>query len=74
MGSNFSPPYWPESNLTRDQREGNRQEVYTIYFDSDGTNYTYNADDQSEFEQYQPDSDWILKVNTFGNVNEVVAP
>ena len=42
-----------------------------VYFSADGTRYDYSIDNQSEFNQYQPETEWILKVNTFGNINEV---
>ena len=72
-GNDFNP-YWPQFTLSRNEREGSRSEVYTVYFRGDGDSYTYQADDLNEYKRFTPGTEWILKVNTFGAVNDVEAP
>jgi hypothetical protein len=64
-------PRWPEPQLGANQRAGEREEVYEIVFDNDGKKYTYQTRDAAEFAQCQIGSRWILKVNTFGQVNSI---
>jgi len=59
-------PYWPDSNLTADQREGEREETYTIVFAGDGETYTYKTSDASLFTMAEPGSEWLLSVNKLG--------
>ena len=69
-GEDYSPQ-WPALNLRSGQREGEREEDYTIIFRTDGKNYSYSPGNRSDFVIYQPGSDWILKVNTFDAVVDV---
>ncbi|MGB4595499.1 MAG: zinc finger protein [Anaerolineaceae bacterium] len=66
-GSDLSP-YWPETQLTSNEKFGKANERYTIVFTSDGTSYQLTT---SDFELYQyalPGSQWTLEVNSFGDV------
>lgn len=63
-GNNYSPN-WPALNLRSGQREGSRDEDYTIIFRTDGKNYDYSPGQMAEYIIYKPGSEWILKVNTF---------
>ncbi len=67
-------PYWPEVNLSAGEREGGRDESYTVDFAADGKSYTYHTGDEAEYKLYRVGTNWVLKVNTFGSVNEVTAP
>lgn len=69
-GEDYTPD-WPALSLRSGQREGERQEDYTIIFRTDGKDYTYSPSEQSEFLIYQPGSEWILKINTFDAVMDV---
>jgi hypothetical protein len=64
-------PYWPEAQLTAEQREGGRAEKYTVSFSAGGQTYDYTAEDANEFAQFAPGSRWTLKVNGLGGVNAV---
>lgn len=65
-------PTWPDLSLRGDQREGSRAENFTVDFSAGGKVYEYHPGNETEFGQYTPGSQWTLKINTFGNVNEVV--
>ncbi len=65
-------PVWPILTLRTDQREGGRSESYQVDFSADGNNYQYHPGSESEFSQFEIGSEWTLKVNTFGGLNEVV--
>jgi RNA polymerase subunit RPABC4/transcription elongation factor Spt4 len=70
MGSDQNP-YWPATMLQAGQQEGGRSETYTVSFAASDQTYIYNLVDQAEYVQYTPGSQWILDVNTFGNINSV---
>jgi hypothetical protein len=57
--------------LQAGQQEGGRSETYTVSFAASDQTYIYNLVDQAEYVQYTPGSQWILDVNTFGNINSV---
>ncbi len=67
-------PYWPEARLSAGEREGARNESYTVHFAADGKSYIYHAGNEAEYKLYNVGTDWILKINTFGSVNEVTPP
>ena len=68
-GHNLNPQ-WPSVGvLTRNQREGDRNEAYQVTFKTEQGEYTYAPGSEDEFNQYDLGSRWILKVNTFGAVN-----
>lgn len=69
-GSDHNPA-WPNPQLANSQREGSRDTDYIIIFRTDGETYTYETDNETEFNAAQPDTNWVLKVNTFGIVNEI---
>jgi ribosomal protein L40E len=69
-GSDLNPR-WPEPQLNAGQRADSRQEAYEIIFNNDGKKYTYRTSDAAEYAKFSVGSHWTLKVNTFGNVNDV---
>ena len=71
-GNDYSPN-WPTVNLRSGQREGSRNEDYTIIFRTDGKNYDYSPSNMTEYVIYQPGSNWVLKVNTFDALIDVEA-
>lgn len=62
-------PYWPDVNLSADQREGDRSEKYQVTFAADQKSYDYTCQDETTFQQFKPGSHWTLKVNGLGGVN-----
>jgi len=64
-------PAWPFLNLASGQREGLRNEDYTITFRGDGETYTYTTTDSNLFMLAEPGSRWNLAVNTFGAVQSI---
>jgi ribosomal protein L40E len=66
-GTDFNPQ-WPVVNLNADQREGDRTEVYTVMFASDGKDYRMTVASPGELDNYTPGSRWKLKVNALGGV------
>jgi ribosomal protein L40E len=59
---------WPALNLRADQREGNRAEIYAVFFTSDGQEYQMSVAEASDLLKYAAGSRWKLKVNALGNV------
>lgn len=64
-------PYWPEFSLMADQREGQRQETYSVTLAAPDRSYEYSAPDAAAFAQFLPESRWTLKVNGLGGLNAV---
>lgn len=64
-------PYWPEPNLSSDQRMGATTEDYTIVFTGDGERYTYTTSDAETFMMAQGGSEWELTVNQLGAVQSI---
>lgn len=69
-GSDFNPTWPSVGALGRGQREGNRSEDYRVNFNTENGQYDYQPNTLDEFKQYELGSRWILKINTFGVVNE----
>ena len=61
-------PVYAQPNFSSDQRLGDESAEYTVYFDTDGGELTYNPGNLNEFEQYRIGSTWILKLNAVGGV------
>ena len=64
-------PQWPLPNFLAGQQEGNRHEAYQVTFDADGQTYSYTPVDIAEFSQYDIGSQWILGINTFGDIKDI---
>jgi ribosomal protein L40E len=64
-------PQWPALTLSDQQREGERKQDFVVVFETDGKSYQYKVRNPDEFEQFQPGSRWILKVNTFDAITDV---
>ncbi|MFO7678620.1 MAG: zinc ribbon domain-containing protein [Chloroflexota bacterium] len=63
--------FWPDLQLASNEREGERDTDYVIIFRTDGETYTYETDDEAEFNAAQPGTIWVLKVNTFGSITGI---
>ena len=64
-------PQWPITNLQAGQQEGNRHEAYQVTFSGDGQTYAYTPVDMAEFSQFDISSQWILGINTFGEIKDI---
>lgn len=62
---------WPLLDLGNIEREGDRTDSYTIYFiDGDGEEFSIELD-LDEWEDYEMGQGVILKLDAFGNLDEV---
>ncbi len=59
-------PYWPDFTLVDDQREGQREETYTIFFADGGDTYSYSTSNVALFAQAEPGTEWVLEVSPLG--------
>ena len=66
-GNNLSPK-WPDYVLEEDQRAGTGEEELLVIFLVGEETFSYEPDSVDKFEQFTPDSKWILEINTFGSV------
>lgn len=66
-GSDYNAT-WPQFALQPDQRQGEPEEQYRVYFDTDGDTYSYTTSNFDRFTQFQIGSDWVLEVNSFDMV------
>ena len=64
-------PQWPLASLLAGQQEGNRHEAYQVTFDAGGQAYAYAPVDIAEFSQFDVGSQWILGINTFGDIKDI---
>ena len=67
MGSD-SIPYWPATSLLAGQQEGGRTESYQATFTTGENTYIYTTVDLAEFSQFAIGTQWILDINTFGDI------
>ena len=69
-GDNLAP-FWPQPQLTNDQRLGPEEEQFEIVFDSDGQRYVYTTSSLDQFTRFTVGSEWVLNVNQLGGVVSV---
>jgi hypothetical protein len=69
-GDGFSPQ-WPNPILTTDQRLGEGEENYNIYFSADGKEYVFNTSDYNLYEKAQIGTEWELEINSIGGVQAI---
>ena len=72
QGNDFSPA-WPQPQLDAGQQTGDQQQLYRVVFQSLDEQYIYSPSSLSEFQQFEPGSEWVLNVNAFGDVVSVEA-
>ncbi len=70
LGSDSSP-YWPVTNLVSGQQEGGRTETYRATFTAGDETYAYTTPNNAEFSQFSLGAQWVLEVNTFGNITDM---
>ncbi|MBP6471999.1 MAG: zinc ribbon domain-containing protein [Chloroflexi bacterium] len=63
-------PFWPEPQLAAGERAGAQDASYVITFRTDGDTYDYSTN-ETQFMQAEIGSQWILKINTFNDVNAI---
>ena len=64
-------PYYERPSITSDQRLGNESADYTVFFDTEKGDITYETGNLDEFQQFQIGSTWTLKLNAMGGVLSV---
>ncbi|HSG25600.1 MAG TPA: zinc ribbon domain-containing protein [Anaerolineales bacterium] len=64
-------PLWPDPDLAADQRLGEGEENYKIYFSADGDEYVYTTSDFELFQQAQIGTEWELEINSIGGVQSI---
>jgi hypothetical protein len=64
-------PAWPISGLGTAQREGEREETYTVVFETEERTYTYTTTDIDRFRQFDIGSRWVLETNALGGLRSV---
>jgi hypothetical protein len=71
-GSSDHAAFWPETNLTGDEREGERTEIYTVFFtDEDGKQYDLEMT-ENEWLGFETGQGVTLKLDALGNEVEEV--
>jgi len=68
---NDGRPSWPVISLAEGQREGEREEVYTIQFDTADGLKTYRTTNPEVFENAAPGTTWSLVLNAFGDIVDI---
>ena len=66
-GSDFSPQA-PQPSLLEGQRLGDQQLEFSIVFETDQGDYTYNTSDINVFRQFSMGSEWLLNINAFDQI------
>ena len=69
-GSDLSPVF-ASPQLSKSQRLGSQHASYLSVFEADKGLYTYNVASLDEFLKFQIGSQWILNINSFGNLVSV---
>lgn len=64
-------PVWPATNLGSDEREGQREESYTIIFSGDGDTYTFTTSNADLYQEAEVGSEWNLSVNQLGGIQSI---
>jgi ribosomal protein L40E len=70
QGNDYSPA-WPDPEIASDQRIGAKEQLFQIVFETSEGQYTYKTNDLSQYQQFQIGSEWILNINSFGNLVSV---
>ncbi len=64
-------PNWPQVSLGQGQQEGQRQQEYTVVFQTEKGEIVYKPADEAAFRQFTPGSEWMLVLNGFGDIVSV---
>jgi hypothetical protein len=66
-GNSDHSAFWPETNLTGDEREGERTETYIVYFtDEDGKTYEWQTT-EADWRGFEMGQGVTLKLDALGN-------
>jgi hypothetical protein len=66
-GNNYSPVF-AQPQLSSNQRRGEQNVTYLVIFQTDQGRYEYAVDSLEEFQQFQPNSRWVLILNGFNQI------
>jgi len=69
-GDDFDPQY-ANPSLQSGQRAGEESVDYTVTFSADSDTLTYSPSSLSEYQQFQPGSEWTLTLNRLGGIVSV---
>ncbi len=73
QGSDHSP-YWPRADLNNDERQGESQESYIVFFtDADGETYEWETT-LDEWQQFEQGQKVILKLNALRELSDIEFP
>ena len=64
-------PSWPVITLKEGQQEGDREEVYTIQFQTEDGLKTYRTTNENLYNSAVPGTDWNLTINAFGEIVDI---
>jgi hypothetical protein len=71
---NDHSPYWPRANLEENQREGDTDEYYVVYFvDDEGEIHEWETTWQ-QWQRLEQGQQVVLKFNALGQVDEIARP
>jgi ribosomal protein L40E len=62
------PVIYPSTDLTDDQRLGEQQVTYVCIFEGSQRDYRFTTSDENFYRQCVAESQWVLEVNTLGQV------
>jgi ribosomal protein L40E len=69
-GSDLAPVF-ASPQVSGNQRLGSQQASYLIIFQADQGQYNYSVASLAEFQKFKIGSQWLLKINSFGNIVSV---
>jgi len=71
-GTDRNRPVWPEFTLGNEEREGVRQENYTVTLvDSKGKSYKYKASSYQEWEKFEKGKSYKAKITGLGSLKSI---
>ncbi len=68
---NGTPTGWPTPSLVANQRLGESYETYAVVFSDGDTDYAYTPDSLEEYLTFEPDQEYLLTVNGFGQILDI---
>ena len=64
-------PVYADPSVSSDQRVGSSSTDLQVYFNTSDGQLTYSPGSVSEFQQFQPGSQWTLNLNLVGSIVSV---
>lgn len=72
--ANDHAPYWPRVNLESNQREGEAEEYYVVYFvDGEGASYEWETT-WTQWQRLEQGQKVVLKLNALGEISDIEPP